>query len=134
MANNKNSKKTQSSQKKDKLESLEYTDGLDKDIEKIKSLENMLGIKQVNPYGTTSEDVFEQEMSEMNMSDLQALAVRVGVFPSGTKGVLKKKLRKQFSADNRGGLGTSMISHRQVKLDPDNPDHAKTIALMNEAF
>jgi|TARA_R110000824_G_scaffold246777_1_gene435938 hypothetical protein len=134
MANKKSTKTNKAQNKKEKLESLQYTDGLQKDVDKIKSLESMLGIKQSNPYGTTSIEVFDRDMAEMNMSDLQALAVRVGVFPSGTKATLKKKLQKQFSADNRSGLGTAMISQNQKKLDPNDPKQAETIRLMNEAF
>lgn len=116
------------------LDSLQYTDGIEKDVEKIKDLERVLGIKQANPYGTNNKDVFEQNMAEMNLSDLQALAVRVGVFPSGTKTSLKNKLRKQFSADNRSGSGIVMQRNRTNQLDPNNPEHAETIRLMNEAF
>ena len=116
------------------LDSLQYTDGMEKDVEKIKDLERVLGIKQANPYGTNNKDIFEQNMSEMNLSDLQALAVRVGVFPSGTKTSLKNKLRKQFSADNRSGSGIVMQRNRTNQLDPNNPEHAETIRLMNEAF
>jgi len=122
------------SKQKNTPEFSDYTDGLQKDVEKIKTLEDILGIKQANPYGTNNKEVFEGNMSEMNLSELQALAVRVGVFPSGTKTGLKNKLRKQFSADNRGGSGIIIERSHQNRLDPNNPDHAETIRLMNEVF
>tara|TARA_R100000808_G_scaffold21917_1_gene47466 strand:+ start:1235 stop:1693 length:459 start_codon:yes stop_codon:yes gene_type:complete len=84
-----------------KLESLNYIDGKHT-VEQIKDLEQLVGIKETNPYGTTSLEVLEARMSEMNMWELQEFAVKVGVFPSGTRTALKTKMAKEFQAYNQG--------------------------------
>ena len=83
------------------LESLNYIDGKHT-VEQIKELEQLVGIKETNPYKTTSLEVLEARMSEMNMWELQEFAVKVGVFPSGTRTALKAKLAKEFEAYNHG--------------------------------
>lgn len=99
------SKKAQASKTKgtnsEKLASLNYIDGKHT-VEQIKELEELVGIKESNPYGTTSLDVLEARMSEMNMWELQEFAVKVGVFPNGTRAALKGKLSKEFQSYNQG--------------------------------
>jgi hypothetical protein len=84
-----------------RLDSLNYIDGK-YDVQKIKDLEELVGIKETSPYGTTSLDVLEAKLSEMNMWEMQEFAVKVGVFPSGTRTALKNKLTKEFQSYNQG--------------------------------
>jgi hypothetical protein len=84
-----------------KIDQLNYIDGK-YDVQQIKDLEELVGIKEVNLWGTTSLDVLEAKLSEMNMWELQEFAVKVGVFPSGTRGALKNKLAKEFTSYNKG--------------------------------
>ena len=70
----------------------------------------------------------------MTMTDLQTLAVRVGVFPSGTRSSLKNKLLKQFLSDTRGGTGVIINKDRQTKLDLNDPAQAKAYKLMNKGL
>ena len=47
--------------KKSELDNLNLADGkvnVDPDIEKVKKLEEILGIKKMNPFGTSNIDVF----------------------------------------------------------------------------
>lgn len=88
---------------KDKLKELNYIDGK-KTVEQIKKLEKLVGIRETNPYGTTSLEVLEAKMADMNMWELQEFAVKVGVFPSGTRTSLKSKLCKEFEAYNKGKM------------------------------
>ena len=97
-----------------KLKSLNYLDGKHT-VEQIEELEKLVGIKEVNPYGTTSLEVLEARMSEMNMWELQEFAVKAGVFPSGTRTSLKSKISKEFTAYNKGkGRHIVLPSPRQV--------------------
>lgn len=131
-----NSKKRASAskpKKQDKLEQLSFVDGIEEDIQEIKNLEDLLGVTQINPYKTRSLAVFEERLADMNLSDLQELAVTVGVFPSGTKNSLRSKLKKQFVADTRGG-GVQVTKSKQKKLDPSDPKQAEVIKLMREGL
>lgn len=137
MARKKTTKKSTASKNNKKLENLNYTDGVDsktKDIEKIKNLESLLGVKSSNAYGTRDRDVFEGQLTDMTMTDLQTLAVRVGVFPSGTRSSLKNKLLKQFLTDTRGGTGVILNKDTQKKLDLSDPKQARCHKLMNEGL
>ena len=58
----------------------------------------------------------------MNLTDMQALAVRAGVFHSGTRPILKNKLRKAFHAARIG----TMSSPLRPAIDP-NSEEAKRI-------
>jgi hypothetical protein len=118
------SKKTQSSKasskkpvkKKSKVEELTVADGRT-DIEKIKDLEDLLGVKQSNPYGTTSKDILEERMNEMGLTDLQTFAIRIGILPSGNKLSLKNKILKSFKSHAGAGAGYN-ISYNQPLVDP----------------
>lgn len=137
MARKKTTKKSTASKNNKKLENLNYTDGVDsktKDIDKIKNLESLLGVKSSNAYGTRDRDVFEGQLTDMTMTDLQTLAVRVGVFPSGTRSSLKNKLLKQFLTDTRGGTGVILNKDTQKKLDLSDPKQARCHKLMNEGL
>lgn len=137
MARKKTTKKSTASKNNKKLENLNYTDGVDsktKDIDKIKNLESLLGVKSSNAYGTRDRDVFEGQLADMTMTDLQTLAVRVGVFPSGTRSSLKNKLLKQFLTDTRGGTGVILNKDTQKKLDLSDPKQARCHKLMNEGL
>ena len=70
MARKKTTKKSTASKNNKKLENLNYTDGVDsktKDIEKIKNLESLLGVKSSNAYGTRDSEVFENNLSEIKV-------------------------------------------------------------------
>jgi len=105
--------------KKGKLEELVQTNGKDysSTTEKVRNLEKILETKTTNPYGTGNLKVFEEDIAEMNLTDLQAMAVRVGIFPSGGATILKNKLIRAFKAE---ALGTS---DSIVEVDP--PSHLK---------
>ena len=79
--------------KKSKLDDLDFADGKKEErIRKAEELEKLVGISDVNPYGTTIASVFEEKLKDMSLVDLQALAVKVGEFPSGTQTSLRNKL------------------------------------------
>ena len=88
---------------KEFLEEFNVVDGKDYDdkgtqIEKAKQLEDLLGIKDMNPYKTLDKNIFAENLGSMSISNMTELAQRVGI--SGTemssKPSLKQALEKSF--------------------------------------
>tara|TARA_R110002020_G_scaffold421031_1_gene630139 strand:- start:6 stop:443 length:438 start_codon:yes stop_codon:yes gene_type:complete len=105
----------------------------DSAIDKVKKLEEVLGIKTVNPFGTNDPNIFEEELKGSNLSDLQALAMKVGVFPDGVLARLKQKLREEFKRTTKGSRTISMEDPLPIH-DPNHPNHEKAKKLMSEGF
>jgi hypothetical protein len=123
-----------SKKKPSELDNLNLTDGKvneDPDIKKVKELEEILGIKKVNPFGTYNLEVFQEKLSEMTALDMQKLCERVGIFASGSRKELKDKLLREFKAVGRGTISMTTESP-SVKLDPNNPLHKKTLKILGE--
>jgi len=125
-------KKTKS-KTKNKLESLAVTDGQEQDVQRIKELESLMGLGHTNPFGVSTAAELEQKMDQMNMSDLQALAVRAGLFPSGSRLTLKNKILKQFHSTPGAGAGVD-VGYTKPIADPDTPGGKNLIKLMNEGL
>jgi hypothetical protein len=120
--------------KPSELDSVILADGKkleDPDITKVKQLEEILGIKRMNPFGTTNIEIFQERLSEMTNVDLQHLCERVGIFASGSRQELKQKLLREFKATNKGSISMT-IENPAVKLDPNNPKHKKTLKILGE--
>lgn len=126
MANKKQSSKAKSSKKK--LEDLQQTNGkaYEDQVARARELEDLLGIPKINPFKTNDKKVFQEMLQEMNLTDLQAFAVKVGVFPSGNKTVLKNKIKRAFDSSLHG-KGSIQIIGEPMKLDPKNPKHKEII-------
>lgn len=82
----------------------ELSDGRQSDVQNARDLEEILGVKEINPFKTACAETFEKELSDMSLNDLRSLAVKSGVFPSGNKTSLKNKLRKEFKLRAIGGV------------------------------
>ena len=107
---------------------------LDEDtLDRVKELEEVLGIKTVNPFGTNDPKIFENKLKDSNLSDLQNLAMKIGVFPEGSKDRLKDKLRKEFKRITRGSRSVAMPQPMSIS-DPNHPNHEKARKLMSEGF
>lgn len=103
----------------------------DADIKKVKELEEILGVKKVNPFGTYNLEVFKEKLSDMTNLDLQNLCEKVGIFASGSRMQIKEKLLREFKSVARGTI--SMTSELpSVKLDPNDPLHKKTLKILGE--
>lgn len=123
---------------KSKLDDLTLADGkiqpsqnVDPDIEKVKQLEEILGIKKMNPFGTSNLDIFKEKLSDMTNIDLQNLCERVGIFASGSRQQIKEKLVREFKSVNKGSLSMTVQSP-SVTLDPNNPQHKQTLKILGE--
>tara|TARA_B110000305_G_C18998026_1_gene429235 strand:- start:139 stop:558 length:420 start_codon:yes stop_codon:yes gene_type:complete len=125
------SKKT-SKVKKSKLENLQQTNGksYEDQVAKARELEDILGISKISPFRTNDKNVFSEMLKDMNLTDLQSLAVKVGVFPSGNKTVLKSKIKRAFDS-SLYGKGSIQVMGEPIKLDPSNPKHLKVIDFLN---
>ena len=129
-------KKRKTAKKKANLEDLQnFTTGRLEDdaIEKVKRLEETLGIKQVNPFGTNDPNIFEDKLKDSNLSDLQNLAMKIGLFPDGSLPRLKEKLRSEFKRITKGSRTVSMEDPLPIH-DPNHPNHEKAKKLMSEGF
>lgn len=122
------SKSTASKKKQPKLEQLQQTNGktYEEQISRARELEDILGIPQINPFKTNDKNVFNEMLKDMNLTDLQAFAVKVGVFPAGNKTVLKNKIKRAFES-SLYGKGSVQVMGQPKQLDPNNPKHKSVI-------
>lgn len=105
----------------------------DEFIEKMTKLESVLGVDSINPFGTNELDIFEAKLKGMTTSDLQDLAYKVGINPYMHDASLKSNLIREFKAYNRNNMRNIMPeAQNAIKLDPNNPQHAKTIKILGE--
>ena len=131
----KKSKKTEAL--KSSLDDLILADGKitapseDSDIKKIRELEEILGVKKVNPFGTYNLEIFKDQLSDMSNLDLQNLCEKIGVFASGSRMQIKEKLLREFKSVSRGTISMTNESP-SVKLDPNNALHKRTLKILGE--
>jgi len=105
----------------------------DDTLKKVKELEDVLGIKAVNPFGTNDPNIFEQKLKDSNLSDLQNLAMKIGIFPEGSKDRLKEKLRREFKRVTKGSRSVALQQPMSIS-DPNHPNHEKAKKLMGDGF
>lgn len=120
--------KKSTAKKKVSLDSLQQTNGktYEDQVAKARELEDILGIAKINPFKTNDKRVFAEMLQEMNLTDLQAFAVKVGVFPAGNKTVLRNKIKRAFESSLHG-KGSVQVMGEPIKLDPNNPQHKEVI-------
>lgn len=118
--------------KKKVLEDMQIADGKS-ELEKIRDLEKILGVHEVNPFRTNNLEIFQENLAEMNLTDMQRLAVKSGLLPSGNKTALKNKLLKEFKARTHGGKGSSVMVTRPI-VDPESAQGIELAKLMKKGF
>lgn len=120
--------KKSTAKKKVSLDSLQQTNGktYEDQVAKARELEDILGIAKINPFKTNDKRVFADMLEDMNLTDLQAFAVKVGVFPAGNKTVLRNKIKRAFESSLHG-KGSVQVMGEPIKLDPNNPKHKEVI-------
>ena len=120
--------------KKSDLDNLILADGKkqeDPDITKIKEMEEILGIKKANPFGTSNLEIFKDKLSEMTIVDLQHMCEKIGIFASGSRQDIKEKLLREFKSTNKGSI-SMLVQNPAIILDPNNPKHKKTLKILGE--
>lgn len=101
--------------------------------EKMRELESILGVNEINTFGTNELDIFEDNLKEMTLSDMQKLANKVGVNPFLDRPTLKSVLRKEFIASNRNNRRNIMPSAvNTIQLDPNNPKHQQVKKILGD--
>jgi len=115
---------------------LEYTDGKFESAEvkndKAKGIEELLSLPK-NPFGTNSYDELESKLEGMNLRQMQEMAVKASVFPSGNKTSLRNKIRREF----KGKFGTKDGSSRHNSIsdapiiDPASKLAEEVIQILN---
>ena len=81
--------------KKKSVKNLSQTHGKEEKFEPT-TLDQIWGDDGLNMYGTMVEDKYETEIDEMNMSDMQAHASRVGIIPVDNRNTLRERLLREF--------------------------------------
>ena len=115
---------------------MEYTDGKDhlkEETAEARNLEDLLGFPETNPFGVSSAEDFDEKIEELSLTELQEMAVNAGVFPSGTKALLKNKLRKSFGQYTHGG-SRKVVQITKPIVDPDSKQGKELLKLMQEGF
>jgi hypothetical protein len=113
------------------LEEYEVTDGKDRDsdeIQKMKDLEEVLGIRQMNPYGTLDRDIFDEKLADMTVTDMQSLAMQIGFPPTRDRMALKRGLRKNFDAFLKSH-SVGAVFQAQPIFDQNSPNYKETVRL-----
>lgn len=119
--------------KKPQLESLEQTNGksYDEQVSRAKELEQIMGLQKMSPFKTNDPEAFDEMLEDMNLTDLQSMAVKVGIFPSGNKTVLKNKIKRSFKA-SLTGQGSVTLMGKPLELDPNNPTHKEVLDYLKD--
>tara|TARA_R100000008_G_C3560293_1_gene155744 strand:- start:63 stop:446 length:384 start_codon:yes stop_codon:yes gene_type:complete len=81
--------------KKKNVKNLSQTHGK---VEKFEptTLDQIWGDDGSSMYGTMDERTYEERLDDMNLSDLQTHASRVGIIPVDNRGMLKDRLMREF--------------------------------------
>jgi hypothetical protein len=99
--------------------------------DKMRELEVLLGVSEISPFGTNELEIFEQNLAEMSLVDMQKLALKIGTNPYHEKPVLKKSLVREFTAYTRNSRRNIMPSAVQsFVIDKDNPKHKELLRIL----
>jgi len=130
--NKKSTTKKTPARKPRKKKEMQYADGkvADDDLKKARNLEQLLSVNTKSPFSTADGSDFEESLSSMSFTDMQELAVRAGVFPSGSKTTLKNKLLKEYKARALGQYRKGQVTKPSV--DPNSKKGKDLLRLINE--
>ena len=89
---------------------------IEDNVDKIKGLQELIGLKAKNVFGVKTVDDLDEKMSEMALIDLQKLAVSCGISGGGSRAVLKSKIRNEFIKFLKGSHGLSITRTENMKI------------------
>lgn len=102
-------------------------------IAKMRELEILLGVSEISPFGTNELEVFEENLRQMSLSEMQKLAQKVGINPFHDQVTLKNILIKEFKASTRNSRRNIMPTIMEsFKIDPNNPKHKDLLKILND--
>ena len=83
------------SSKKSSLKNMSQTHGKTKEFEPT-TLDQIWGDDGTGMYGTLDVEKYETRLDDMNMSDMQSHASRVGIIPIDNRSMLRERLVREF--------------------------------------
>lgn len=98
--------------RKSKLNSMHQTHGK---VENPITLDQVWGDTGTNKYGTVDAAEYEKYLNELNKSDLQAHAVKVGLVPVDDKNMLISRLKREF-LKHTSSFTVKKNEKKQIKL------------------
>jgi hypothetical protein len=102
-------------------------------VSKMRELEILLGVSEISPFGTNELEVFEANLREMSLSEMQKVAQKVGLNPFHDQVTLKNILIKEFKASTRNSRRNIMPTMMEsFKIDPNNPKHKELLKILND--
>ena len=122
---------TTAAKKQGNLDQLNLADGK-AEVEKVKELEEILGVDQMNIFRTNNIEVFKEKIKEMTLTHLQTLAAEAGIFPGGNKMALKTRLAKEFVGQTKGSRAAA--GAQRPIVDPSDPRFKELEKLMSEGL
>jgi len=88
---------------------------LNKDIRTMTSLDEILG-ESLSIYTAKSSDEYRNQLSEMNLSDLQSHAYKVGLIPTEDRRLLTDRLVSEFMKFN-SKYGSNFIEGQVTSVE-----------------
>lgn len=117
--------------KKNSKKTMQYADGrADQRGDLAQTVESLMSVKPKDPFKLSSGEDFGDAVGNLSLSDLQEIAVKAGVFPSGTKATLKNKLLKEYENITQGRYGASSSS--KTIVDPHSKSAKEILKIINE--
>jgi predicted subunit of tRNA(5-methylaminomethyl-2-thiouridylate) methyltransferase len=118
------------------LEEFDVVDGKHRDdkemqIAQARELEDLLGIREMNPYKTLNREIFEENLESMSISDMTELATHVGVTPTLNSRELKKALKSSFQTYARKH-NVTVPSQSKPIINKNSPNYKKNMKLFND--
>jgi len=102
-------------------------------VQKMRELEMILGVSQISPFGTNELEIFEENLKEMSITDLQRLANKIGINPFHEYPTLKKNLIREFQAYTKNSRRNIMPSAVNSFIpDPNNPQHKDLLRILRD--
>jgi hypothetical protein len=111
----------------------EFSDGknhIEEEANYVRGLESMIGRPKRNVFGSESLEEFEGSVANMQLSQMQELAVKAGVFPSGTKVTLKNKLIKAYKQHTQGSMNCVQVTKPIV--EPGSDQEKELLKILNQ--
>jgi DNA-binding LacI/PurR family transcriptional regulator len=99
----------------------------------LRDLEELLGVKTMNPYGTLNQEIFAEKLESMTLTDLQNLSIKIGIPPTRNSIELKKNLKRSLEIYIRQHNIGSSVSGRPI-IDPSSPNYESVVRLFKEGI
>jgi hypothetical protein len=93
---------------------------IERETGELKVIQELIGVRQRNNFGASSEEDLDLKMSEMALVDLQKLAISVGVPGGGNRNILKRKIKDAYVKYIKGSSGMQISSSSKMELNGKN--------------